>query len=130
MKYKITVFSLCFLLSSCRNKVYEERISKIKLMEGEYYSELKPEDGFSIRGNKIAFFKNMVFGSKDIYEFVVVDSMLTDVDGEEKIGSYIKRTDLNDTLYTKIDIKTDSMIIVNPKVKPEVFKLKTRIVIK
>lgn len=131
MRYEITVaFSICFLLCSCKDKIYEERINNRELIEGEYYSELRPKDGFSIRGNKIAFFENMVFVSKDIYEFVLIDSMLTDADGEEKIGSYIKRTDLSDTLYTQIDRKTDSIIILNPNVRPEAFKLKTRIIIK
>lgn len=131
MKFKLIIkFVLLIILVSCKNKVYEERINKIKLTEGEYYSELNSEDGISIRENKISFFENMNFNSEDIYQYVIVDSILIEGNVESKIGTYLKRTDHKDTLYTKCEKTLDSTIILNRNDKAEKFKLKTRIVFK
>lgn len=131
MKFKLIIkFVLLIILVSFKNKAYEERINKIKLTEGEYYSELNSEDGISIRENKISFFENMNFNSENIYQYVIVDSMLTEGNVESKIGTYLKRTDHKDTLYTKCEKILDSTIILNRNDKAEKFKLKTRIVFK
>jgi len=131
MKFKLIIkFFLLINLVSCKNKIYEERINKIKLTEGEYYSELNSEDGISIRENKISFFENMNFNSEDIYQYVIIDSILTEGNVESKIGTYLKRTDHKDTLYTKCEKILDSTIILNRNDKAEKFKLKTRIVFK
>ena len=125
-----TISLLIFILSSWKNKLYEEKISFIKLNEGEYYSELNSENGISVRENKIAFFENMKFSSEDIYEYIIIDSILKDGNIETKIGTYIKRTDFKDTLYTKCEKILDSIIILNRENKTEKFKLKTHIVFK
>ena len=131
MNFKLTItLVLLIVLVSCKSKIYEERINKIKLTEGEYYSELNSEDGISIRENKISFFENMNFNSEDIYQYVIVDSILTEGNVESKIGTYLKRTDYKDTLYTKCEKILDSTIILNRNDKVEKFKLKTRIVFK
>lgn len=132
MKYQllITLILAMITVTSCQNKAYQERINKAKLTKGEYYSELNSENGISIRENKIAFFKNMEFNSDDIYEYVIVDSILIEENVENKIGTYLKRTDRKDTLYTKIEKLLDSTIILNNNNQPETFKLKTRIVFK
>ncbi|TDE01869.1 hypothetical protein [Flavobacterium sandaracinum] len=118
---------LVFILTSCQNKTYEERINKTKLIEGEYYSELNSQNGISVRENKIAFFEKMKFNSEDIYEYVIVDSILTEGNVENKIGTYLKRTDRKNTLYTKFTKLLDSTIILNRNNQSEEFKLKTRI---
>lgn len=126
-KLLLTISLVIFILSSCKNRVYEERINLIKLNEGEYYSELNSGNGISIRENKIAFFENMKFSSDDIYEYIIIDSILKEGSTETKIGTYLKRTDFKDTLYTKCEKILDSIIILNKDNKPEKFKLKTRI---
>ena len=129
MKSKLTLlFLLILIFSSCENKIYKERINKMKLSEGEYYSELNSENGISIRKNKIAFFEKMEFNSENIYEYVIVDSIVAEGNIENKIGTYLKRTNLKDTLYSEFEKVQDSTIILNRSDKAEKFKLKTRIV--
>jgi hypothetical protein len=132
MKIKLitTLIFLIFILTACHKKTYEERINKSKLNEGEYYSELNSQNGISVRENKIAFFENMTFNSEDIYEYVIVDSILTEGNVENNIGTYLKRTDRKNTLYTKFEKILDSTIILKRNNQSETFKLKTRIVFK
>lgn len=132
MKYKLTatLILLMFTIASCKKIAYEERINKTKLIEGEYYSKLNSQNGFSVRENKIAFFEKMEFKSENIYEYIIIDSIITGGNVENKIGTYLKRTNQKDTLYTKFEKILDSTIVLNRNNLSEVFKLKTRIVFK
>ncbi|OOV16108.1 hypothetical protein [Flavobacterium sp. LM4] len=74
---KFTLLTTIFLLASCEEKV--QKISKLSsnqsLGNGEWLDSSDTLNGISIRGNRIAFFKNMEFSGDQVREYYIIDSI-------------------------------------------------------
>lgn len=96
------------------------------LTAGEWVSNTDSMYGISIRENKMAFFKNMQFSSKDIHEYELIDFIYKFSDREDKVGEYILSKDFKDTIYYQIINKSDNSLTLKVNKKTEMFKLKQK----
>ena len=104
------------------------KLNKQKIIQkGEWISSEDTLSGISIRGNKIAFFKNMEFTSDDIYEYLILDSIYKHNSHEKKVGEFLMMKDFSDTIYYQIISKNDNKLILKMNEnKTETFNLKTK----
>ena len=72
----------------------------------------------------LAFFENMKFPGDSVYSYKVVDSISIVGTLENKIGTYMKRMNLSDTLYSEIIDFTDSTLTLKKNDGIEIYKLK------
>lgn len=113
------------------NKEKIIKFSRLKknevFLKGEWISNLDSSSGISVRKNKLAFFKNMTFESKDIYKYEILDSFHKTLKKEIFIGEFLKIMDYSDTVYHQIIKRNDSIIMLKMGVnRIETFKLKTK----
>lgn len=111
---QIVLFLLFTVFFSCKphDDVRSAEISFTKLLrEGEWKDASDSTRGVSVRENKLAFFKAMAFNSADIYDYVIVDSLLKK-DGEafKSTGEYLLLTRGKDSLRYRI-LKHDSLTL-------------------
>ncbi|AWG24974.1 hypothetical protein FK004_06890 [Flavobacterium kingsejongi] len=104
------------------------KLNKQKIIQkGEWISSEDTLSGISIRGNKIAFFKNMEFTSDDIYEYLIIDSIYKHKKDQKKVGEFLMMKDFSDTIYYQIIRKNDSnFVLKNNRNKQETFNLKMK----
>ena len=124
----IHLFLLTLAFSCNKNvKIIKTEIpSKIQILrEGEWKKSADSLSGISIREDKLAFFKNMNFSSKDIYKYKITDSIYTVDDKIVKKDNYLKLIDYNDTIYYRVKIVTESISILS-KDKKGIYILKTK----
>ena len=101
---------------------YSKRNGNQILKKGEWLSSSDSLAGISIRGNKIAFFKKMVFNSEDIYEFFIVDSIHKNDNSEKKIGMFLLVVKNKDSTKYKILKRSDKLLVLVNKNKTEIYK--------
>jgi len=104
---------------------YSKLNNQRTITQGEWISNLDSLSGFSIRENKIAFFKNMEFTSDDIYEYQIIDSIHQSNGRDIKVGEFLMMKDFKDTICYQIINKNDnSLTLKTDKNKSEIFKHK------
>lgn len=129
MKNLTSLCLLVFFLFSCN----ESAILKTELNEkqlipaGEWLSKNDSSSGISIREDKLAFFKNMEFGSEDIFKYKIIDSVKINGDVKKIMSSYLITYDSSDTIKYKIGERTNSIIVLKMKnSREEIFTLKKK----
>jgi hypothetical protein len=122
--FGIGIFIL--LLTSCKTetKKYVEIENPTVFKNGEWISNKDSLSGISIRKGVLAFFKNMEFVADSIYDYKIVDSISIIGNQKVRIGTYIKRTNLSDTLYSEIKELTDSTLTLKKNKVIEIYNLK------
>ena len=115
-----------FLLISCKTepKKYAEINNSTEFKKGEWISNKDSLSGISIRKGMLAFFEDMQFVADSIYDYKVVDSISISGNLDNKIGTYLKRMNLSDTLYSEIKEITDSTLTLKRNNGIEIYKLK------
>ena len=83
-------------------KNYVETENPTEFKRGEWVSERDSLKGISIRKGKLAFFENLKFTADSIYDYKVVGSVSIVGTQKNNIGTFIKRMNLSDTLYSEI----------------------------
>jgi hypothetical protein len=126
MRYYLTFGIIIIFLFSCQteNKTYYEIENPAKLKSGEWINQKDSLSGISIRKQMLAFYENNKFTADSVYEFIVIDSISVVGKRENKIGTYIKRMNSTDTLYSKINKFTDSTLTLKKHNRTEIYKLK------
>lgn len=115
MKFTFTHFILIamgVLTVGCNKRV--EKLTKLNInqdLEGEWLDSSDTVNGISVRGDKIAFFKNGKFSISEMNEYQIIDSIYKTEDSEKKIGEYLLIKDYPDSLLYKI-IKRDKKSIL------------------
>ena len=111
---------------SCQteNKTYSEIENTAEFKSGEWINQENSLNGISIRKDRLAFYENNKFAADSVYKFSVVDSISIVGKSESKIGTYIKRMNPTDTLYSKIIEFTDSTLTLKKQNRTEIYKLK------
>ncbi|WP_298481473.1 hypothetical protein [uncultured Maribacter sp.] len=114
------------LLTSCKTetKSHEEIENPTEFKKGEWISDRDSLNGVSIRKGKLAFFENMKFVADSIYDYKVVDSVSITGTRKNNIGTFIKRMNLSDTLYSEIIDFTDSSLTLRKDNEIKKYKLK------
>jgi hypothetical protein len=122
MKKKIIITAIIFIIISVfiiKSSVFENKknlkcsqLSKQNsFLSGEWYNIKDSTSGISVRGNKIAFFKNSQFNGEEIYGYKLIDSIYECDNIKNKIGEFIMMTQIHkDTIYKKIIAKNDSVL--------------------
>lgn len=123
---KITInLIIILLLQSCNEN---KTIKSVKLNDnqtlkkGEWLSSTDSLAGISIRGNKIAFFKKMVFNSEDICGFSIKDSIQKNDNSEKKIGMFLLVVKNKDTTTYKILKRSEKLLVIENKSTTETYK--------
>ncbi len=123
---KITInLIIILLLQSCNEN---KTIKSVKLNDnqtlkkGEWLSSTDSLAGISIRGNKIAFFKKMVFNSEDICGFSIIDSIQKNDNSEKKIGMFLLVVKNKDTTTYKILKRSEKLLVIENKSTTETYK--------
>ncbi len=126
MKYYLTFGIIIIFLISCQteNKTYSEIENTAEFKSGEWINQENSLNGISIRKDRLAFYENNKFAADSVYKFSVVDSISIVGKSESKIGTYIKRMNPTDTLYSKIIEFTDSTLTLKKQNRTEIYKLK------
>ncbi len=128
MQYKFTfkIGIIFLLLTSCKTetKSHEEIENPTEFKKGEWISDRDSLNGVSIRKGKLAFFENMKFVADSIYDYKVVDSVSITGTRKNNIGTFIKRMNLSDTLYSEIIDFTDSSLTLRKDNEIKKYKLK------
>jgi hypothetical protein len=117
MKAKIIIFTLIanvIFLVSCDKKVqkFSKPNSDQNLGNGEWKDSSDTLNGISVRGNKIAFFKNMVFNSDQINEYQIIDSIYKIDNNDKKSGEYLLITNSRDSVIFKISKRDKKSILL------------------
>ena len=117
---------LILILNSCKSEPnkYSEIENSTEFKRGEWISNKDSLSGISIRKGMLAFFENMKFPGDSIYDYKVVDSISVNGNRKVKIGTYIKKMNLWDTLYVEITEFTDSTLTLKMNNGTETYKLK------
>lgn len=112
-------------MQSC-NEIKTIKYRKISdyqiLKKGEWLSSSDSLAGISVRGNKIAFFKKMVFNSEDICEFLIMDSIHKNNNTENKIGVFLFVFKNKDTTTYKILKRSEKLFTIEYQNKKETYK--------
>tara|TARA_R110000823_G_scaffold314961_1_gene445146 strand:- start:186 stop:569 length:384 start_codon:yes stop_codon:yes gene_type:complete len=126
MNKYLTYGIIILILISCKTetKTYAEIENQTKFKNGEWISNKDTLSGISIRKEMLAFFENMKFPGDSVYSYKVVDSISIVGTLENKIGTYMKRMNLSDTLYSEIIDFTDSTLTLKKNDGIEIYKLK------
>mgnify|MGYP007014079374 CR=1 FL=1 len=126
MKKIITIGLIIFLLISCQEEfqTYSEINNPTEFKNGEWISGTDSLSGISFRKSKLAFFENMGFPGDSVYDYRIVDSISSIRGVKNKIGTYLKRMNLYDTLYLKIIEYSDSSLTLNKTNGIETYILK------
>ena len=126
MKYYLTFGIIIIFLISCQteNKTYSEIENTAEFKSGEWINQENSLNGISIRKDRLAFYENSKFAADSVYKFSVVDSISIVGKSESKIGTYIKRMNPTDTLYSKIIEFTDSTLTLKKQNRTEIYQLK------
>ncbi|SHF83945.1 hypothetical protein SAMN05443549_101530 [Flavobacterium fluvii] len=123
---KITLnLIIILLLQSCNeNKTikYLKLNDNQTLKKGEWLSSTDSLAGISIRENKIAFFKKMVFNSEDICGFSIIDSIHKNDNSEKKIGMFLLVVKNKDTTKYKILKRSEKLLVIENKGTTETYK--------
>lgn len=114
------------LLSSCKEdpKQYAEIKNLMDFKTGEWINDKDSLSGISIRKGMLAFFENMQAPGDSIYDYRVVDFISILGNRKEKIGTYLKKMNLRDTLYVELIEFTDSTITLKKNNDIEIYRLK------
>ncbi len=117
---------LILLLTSCKSEPikYSEIENPTEFEKGEWISNKDSLSGISIRKGMLVFFENMKAPGDSIYDYKVVDSVCIIGNKKDKIGTYIKKTNLRDTLYVEIVEFTDSTLTLKKNNGTETYNLK------
>jgi len=116
--------TILFLFQSCNeNKIikYAKLNNNQTLKKGEWISLTDSLAGISIRGNKIAFFKKMIFNSEDICEYSIIDSIYKDGKSKRIIGVFLFVAKNKDTIKYRIIKRNEKSIILKSKNKTETY---------
>ena len=99
MKKQILILSIILIIVSIfilklslfeNNKIkYSQLNNQNTFLSGEWYDIKASTSGISVRGNKMAFFKNSQFNSENVYEYKLIDSIYECDNVKNKIGEYI-----------------------------------------
>lgn len=113
------------ILISCKSEPikYSEIENSTEFKNGEWISNRDSLSGISIREGMLAFFENMKFPGDSIYNYKVVDSIRLTGNQKEKTGTYIKKMNLQDTIYVEIIEFTDSTLTLKINNGIETYKL-------
>jgi len=122
----ISIFILkSFLFKNEKILKYSQSNKQKTFLNGEWYDVKDSASGISIRGNKIAFFKNSSFSSENIYEYKLIDSIYKSENVKTKIGEFIMMSQTHkDTIYKKILSKNDSLLTLKIDNESKTFKRK------
>jgi|GEM_PF-1970408 len=125
----ILIIVLVFILNLSlfeNKKIKHSQLNKQKtFLNGEWYDTKDSTSGISVRGNKIAFFKNYQFDGENVYEYKLIDSIYECDNVKNKIGEFIMMTQIyKDTIYKKIIAKSDTILTLKVDNKNTIFKRK------
>lgn len=128
IKKLIYLFTLIIFISCIKKKLIKAELNNLQLIpKGEWVSNSDSLSGFSIREDKMAFFKNMQFNSEDIYKYKIIDSVEYRNETRKIISTYLFTYDNSDTIKYKIDNLKNSMITLRfSENKIEIFRLKNK----
>ncbi|WP_299677147.1 hypothetical protein [uncultured Tenacibaculum sp.] len=117
---------ITLILISCKSEPikYSEIENSTEFKKGEWISNKDSLSGISIRKGILAFFENMKFPGDSIYDYKVVDSIKLTGYRKEKIGTYIKKMNLWDTIYVEVTEFTDSTLTLKMNNGMETYNLK------
>jgi hypothetical protein len=124
MIIKSILLVISFFLISCEVKVQKTyRLSSNQLLgNGEWLDSSDTLNGISIRGNRIAFFKNMEFTSDQMREYYIIDSIYKNQEHNRIIGEYMIAKGEQDTVVLKIEKRNKkNIMMLNSKQIPKVF---------
>ncbi len=122
----ISIFLLKYsFLENVKIFKYSQLNKQKTFLNGEWYDIKDSTSGISIRGNKIAFFKNSTFSSENIYDYKLIDSLHKSENKKTKIGEFIMMSQISkDTIYKKILTKNDSLLVMKIDNENKTFKRK------
>ena len=134
MKKQILILSIILIIVSIfilklslfeNNKIkYSQLNNQNTFLSGEWYDIKASTSGISVRGNKMAFFKNSQFNSENVYEYKLIDSIYECDNVKNKIGEYIMLSQIfKDTIYKKITDKNDSILTLEIDRKNKIFNI-------
>ena len=104
-------------------KIYSEIESPIEFSEGLWISKKDSLKGISIIKGQLAFFENMTFPGDSIYDYKVVDSISKIRNRQDKIGTYIKKMNLWDTVYVEIIDFKENLLTLKQNNDIETYRL-------
>ena len=117
---------LIILLTSCQKETTKkiEIENPIEFKSGEWVSSKDSLSGISIRKELLVFYENNKFEGDDVDNYLVVDSIKMVGTRKSKIGTYLKRINLSDTLYSEIVKYSDSSLTLKKNNGIVIYKLK------
>lgn len=109
---KISLIIIVLLFLSCKKEVVKlsKPNSNPKLDRGEWLGTSDTVNGISIRENRIAFFKKMVFNSDQIFNYRIVDSIYKNDKTEKIVGEYLIVEKPRDTTVYRITQRNEKVI--------------------
>ncbi|UMY64549.1 MULTISPECIES: hypothetical protein [unclassified Flavobacterium] len=126
--YLLALIAMLFI--GCEQKI--EKRTQVSMNpgigEGEWLNASDTVNGLSIRGNKIAFFKNMQFDSDQIFEYVIVDSIYKTHESKKIMGEYLVMTKDQDSLVLRIrERNSKKIVLLDSNERPTVYKFWKRL---